>query len=176
MGFGAYYNCLKRRHDSGDFEFIGFESPNFKFLAETRRRFAHVPFSLIEKLVWTFDGAVAFDTDGESHDCRLLEVSCVEGEQPYRHSNPHAVVQHLPCVDLANYISQSFSHDDYLVLKLDIEGAEYNILERLIETQVLLRIKELYVEYHPWGRISIRNEIETYIMKHPKIYYRNNWP
>lgn len=175
-GGGAYHRCLKPRSDSHEFEFFGFESPDYKFLDLTRLRFPNISFTLIEKLVWTFDGTVDFDSDGESCDCRLFEVSYTESQSPWRHPNPNAVVRQLPCIDLANYILQSFSRDDYLVLKLDIEGAEYAVLKRLIETGALLYFKELYIEYHWWGGASLRHEIEAFILQHSEIFYRNDWP
>ncbi len=148
VGSGVYYQRLKRHADASQFDFLGFEAPTYKFLMRTRQRFAHLSFSLVEKLVWTFDGTVAFDTDGESSDSRLLEVSRTESTEPWRHPNPDAALYTLPCIDLANYLLRTFSSEDYLILKLDIEGAEYDVLERLIQAQALLLIKELYVEYH----------------------------
>lgn len=176
VGFGAYFQCLKPRSDAKEFEFVGFESPDFRFKEDTRRRFQDVPFRLIEKLVWTYDGTVAFDGDGESYDCRLLEVSRTEDKEPWRHPNPKAVVQQQPCIDLAGYIQEEFTSEDYLILKMDIEGAEYEVLERLIEEGLLTWFNEMYIEYHWWGTASLREPIEAAIRAQPGIHYRNDWP
>ena len=171
VGYGAYYQCLKARTDANEFELIGFESQDYKFLTQTRQRFAGKPLTLIEKLVWIFDGCVAFDSDGESQDCRLVQVA-----NSHPHPNANAKVQQLPCVDLADYIAQSFLPEDYVIVKLDVEGAEYDILHHLIQTGALYRIKELYVEYHWWGNTGLRESIESTILQHPEIFYRNDWP
>ena len=176
VGGGAYYNCLLPRLDAHEFSFIGFESPDFRFKELTRKRFENISFRLLEQLVWTYDGMVEFDTDGESYDCRLLEVSCTESTAPWRHPNPDAVIKKLPCIDLARFITETFRPEDYLILKLDIEGAEYDVLERLTETRAIEWLDELYVEFHWWGRANIRERIEANIRDVENLYYRNDWP
>jgi FkbM family methyltransferase len=175
-GGGAYYNCLLPRTDAREFSFIGFESPDFKFKELTRKRFEHVNFKLVEQLVWTYDGTVAFDSDGESSDCRLLEVSRTQDTEPWRHPNPDATIKALPCMDIGRFITANFTPADYLVLKLDIEGAEYDVLERLTELNLLGWLNELYVEYHWWGKAWLREKLETEIQQAPGLHYRNDWP
>ena len=43
---------------------------------------------------------------------------------------------------------KSFEFSDDIFLKLDIEGSEYDLLEKLIENNILIKIKKLYVEFH----------------------------
>ncbi|MEO1450785.1 MAG: FkbM family methyltransferase, partial [Bacteroidota bacterium] len=148
VGFGAYHACLKPRTDAHEFEFIGFESPDFAYLEQTRTRFAAQRFRLIEKLVWTFNGEVTFDSDGTSYDNRIYEVSMTEDRSPWRHPNPNARLKQIPCVDLAAFVRQHCSADDYLILKMDIEGAEYKVLQRLIASELLPWFNEMYIEYH----------------------------
>ncbi len=176
VGGGEYYNRLLPRNDAHEFSFIGFESPDFKFKEDTRKRFERLPFELKEQLVWTFDGVVEFDTDGESYDCRLLEVSRTEDVEPWRHPNPLSQVKMLPCIDLAAFIRNNFEQEDYIILKLDIEGAEYDVLEQLIQTNTIGWLNELYAEYHWWGRTSLRPQLEDAITKIDGLYYRNDWP
>ena len=66
VGWGAYARCLQPRSDAAEFEFIGFEAPNYRNLQATRDRFANVKLLLVEKLVWIYDGTVPFDSDGAS--------------------------------------------------------------------------------------------------------------
>jgi FkbM family methyltransferase len=175
VGGGAYYNCLRPRHDQDEFRFIGFESPDYAFMNDTRKRFGHKNLRLEEKIVWTHDGTVEFDSDGESLDCRIYEVSKTAGQEPWRHPNPSATVKQLECIDLAGYLMSNFTSGDYVIVKLDIEGAEYDVLKRLIDSGAIALIKELYVEYHWWGNAHLREEIENHI-KGWDIYYRNDWP
>ena len=103
-------------------------------------------------------------------------MSRLEEGVPWRHPNPAAVVRDLPCIDLGRYLVDDFSESDYVVLKLDIEGAEYEVLNRLIDTNALSRVRELYVEYHWWGRVSLRERIESCLQNRPGMHYRNDWP
>jgi len=54
----------------------------------------------------------------------------------------------VPCVDFANWIKNNCKSNDLIVCKLDIEGAEYSVLDRMIELDVLHWIDYLYVEWH----------------------------
>ena len=51
------------------------------------------------------------------------------------------------CVDLAELINR-YDHNDYVVVKLDIEGSEYKILPDLLEKGALRKIDAIGVEYH----------------------------
>jgi FkbM family methyltransferase len=55
--------------------------------------------------------------------------------------------QIVKCVDILDVIN-SFYDDDYIVLKLDVEGAEYDIVQRLLSHSAIYKIKELHVEWH----------------------------
>jgi FkbM family methyltransferase len=50
--------------------------------------------------------------------------------------------------DLTEYIKNKFDKDDYIVLKLDVEGSEYDILEKMLDTNIIDYINELYCEFH----------------------------
>ena len=57
-------------------------------------------------------------------------------------------------VDLPSWI-EHLEQPSYIVLKLDVEGAEYDILDRMLERGTLSRINELYIEFHD-GRVRTR--------------------
>ena len=56
-------------------------------------------------------------------------------------------VKYNPVV-LSDFICDNFSVDDYIVLKLDVEGAEYSILQNLLDRNKLSYINEIYIEWH----------------------------
>lgn len=58
----------------------------------------------------------------------------------------------VPCFDLSNWIKETFNSDDYLILKLDIEGAEYDVLEKLCVDGTISQVNELWGEWH-YGHI-----------------------
>jgi len=51
-------------------------------------------------------------------------------------------------IDLSDFIKNNFTPEDYIILKLDIEGAEYDVLYHLAQTGVLSYINELWGEWH----------------------------
>ena len=51
-------------------------------------------------------------------------------------------------IDLSEFIKNNFTLEDYIILKLDIEGAEYDVLYHLIQTNILKYINELWGEWH----------------------------
>tara|TARA_R110000803_G_scaffold204606_1_gene270743 strand:+ start:35 stop:652 length:618 start_codon:yes stop_codon:yes gene_type:complete len=53
-----------------------------------------------------------------------------------------------PCFDLSTWISETFNKNDYLILKLDIEGAEYEVLNKMIEDGTINLISEFWGEWH----------------------------
>lgn len=65
----------------------------------------------------------------------------------------------VPCVDLARYLADHSSPDTRIVLKMDVEGAEYDLLPNLLESPVMDRLEMVFCEFHwrrfPWpGNIS----------------------
>ena len=54
----------------------------------------------------------------------------------------------IPSFDLSSWIKDTFTQDDYLILKLDIEGAEYEVLNKMIEDGTIHMVKELHGEWH----------------------------
>ena len=58
------------------------------------------------------------------------------------------IKKEIDCFDFSKYIKDNFKVDDYIVCKLDIEGAEYPVLEKMIKDETIPYIKKLYVEFH----------------------------
>lgn len=49
-------------------------------------------------------------------------------------------------IDLSEYIKGVSDFETYL--KLDVEGSEYEIMEKLISDETIFKIKKVYVEFH----------------------------
>jgi FkbM family methyltransferase len=90
---------------------------------------------------WTRDGTIGYRADGLN--------SWVTDDR---------AAPRVPCFDLARFI------DDLpggpVILKLDCEGAEFDLLEHLIERNVDARLDRLLVEWHPIGEGKRRHAIE----------------
>lgn len=85
---------------------------------------------VIKKAVWVHDHGVRFNSSGL--DNGNIEISESRG-------------MHLPSVDLTALISGEVE-----MLKMDIEGAEYQVLQKLHETKKLKQIARIIIEIHHW--------------------------
>lgn len=90
--------------------------------------------------VWINQDIKKFYVHGEITDGSSL-LTLYGGVEEGRYIN-------IPCFDLSSWIMDTFDSDDYLILKLDIEGAEYEVLNKLIEDGAIKMIKELWGEWH----------------------------
>ena len=62
----------------------------------------------------------------------------------YLYAGPGTIAQ---CVDLSEWIFQNVSKENYNVLKIDIEGAEYAVIDHLLKTGAAKLIDEWLVEF-----------------------------
>lgn len=134
---GGHDGCSVRKwlHSHPDFETVSFE-PNTK-LAPC---FSDIKGPLIQAALWTEDGEVTFFIDEKDFD-----GSSVFADQSGLVGGTKISV---PAVKLSRWLMENVSPDDYCVLKLDIEGAEYPVLEQLLEEGSISRVDELFVEFH----------------------------
>ena len=49
---------------------------------------------------------------------------------------------------MSKWITENFDKDDYIILKMDVEGAEYKVLEKMINENTINYVNKLYVEFH----------------------------
>lgn len=168
-----YYNVLKPRDDAFDYQLIAFEDPGYQHDDELNKCFGCRDFRLIKKLAWIHDGTVPFNSNGESFDSRIVDTNGMPSWHP---DNQSFKIRETECIDLAEFIINEFCEDDHVALKLDVEGAEYDILLHLINRGVMPLLDELYVEFHSWGNTGLREQIENAIRSYPHIHYRNDWP
>jgi FkbM family methyltransferase len=58
------------------------------------------------------------------------------------------IYQTTRCIDLVSWIRNNVSTNNYNILKMDIEGAEHDLLPYLFENNVHDIIDEWYIEFH----------------------------
>jgi FkbM family methyltransferase len=73
-------------------------------------------------------------------------------------------------IDFSEYLVTHFKSDDFIILKVDVEGEEYDLLEHLIKTGSISFINELYCEWH-WHKIANDNINED---RHDKLIKKLN--
>ena len=130
-------------------------------------------FEVIRSAVWTENSELRFFF-GEHNE----QSSVMENKRTGNFSRMRSAT--VPAVDFADWIDTSTSPDDALIVKMDIEGAEFDVLERLAAHPTRKRITRLLVEWHnnrlaPRWRYAIRRrvlEIRYYLMGLPIHVWR----
>jgi FkbM family methyltransferase len=54
----------------------------------------------------------------------------------------------IPSIDISEFIGKHFTRSDQVVVKMDIEGSEYDVLEKMIADDTISIISEIYIEWH----------------------------
>ncbi len=75
----------------------------------------------------------------------------------------------VECIDLSNWIKNNFDKNDNIWLKIDIEGAEYEVLNHLIQTNIISYIDKLFIEFH-YNKINLDVNIHNDIISKLKSY------
>lgn len=96
-------------------------------------------FSYVRKAAWTHDNGVRIK------GLRMARVS--DNVIVQKGDNRSEWVS--PSVDLANYIMQEFTPNDFVVLKMDIEGGEWTVIPHLLATGAMKLVDEVFLECHP---------------------------
>ena len=54
----------------------------------------------------------------------------------------------VECIDISSWILNHCSMEDFVVVKFDIEGAEYSVLTKMIQDQSINLVDRLFIEWH----------------------------
>lgn len=54
----------------------------------------------------------------------------------------------VPAIDFSAWLKAKVSPDDYVILKMDIEGAEYKVLQKMLDDGTIDLVSKLYIEFH----------------------------
>lgn len=54
----------------------------------------------------------------------------------------------IKSINFSNFLKTNFNQNDYILIKMDIEGSEYNVIESLINDSTIQYISDMYVEFH----------------------------
>ena len=141
---GGYDGCsvLKFLTTEPHYDCVSFE-PN----PELWDYYEDIPTQLIRKAVYTFDGEIDLtidpvDGDGSSiHPTKQIDFT-------QQVDNKDCPVVRVPCVDLSAFVRNAAKTYGTIVLKLDIEGAEYDILEKMLEEGTIAHIDRIKCEFH----------------------------
>jgi len=63
-------------------------------------------------------------------------------------------VEKIPGFDFADWLKNTVSKNDFVVMKMDVEGTEFDLIPRLFETGAICLVDEIFLEchYNRWQR------------------------
>ena len=126
-----------------NFEIFSFE-PNFDLIKDYAMD--NPKDKIMNLAVWIEDKKMNFYLDRNDGDGSSLspEKKHPSGVQENDLDNPLMV----DAIDFSSWVLRNFNKRDYIILKMDIEGAEYGVLPKMIEDGSLKYIDEIYIEWH----------------------------
>lgn len=96
------------------------------------------------------------------------------------HEGSFTGTQKIECIDFSKWIQSNCSEEDYIIVKMDIEGAEYQVLEKMIADDTLKYIHFIYIEWHKWvfanqEPYTIREKNILDEMAKQKVHFISKW-
>lgn len=135
-----YFSTIFRQRDNEkDFKVYGFDpQPDIaKLIADL----VELPnFTFIPAGIGIKDETVPFYKNEKTKD---------QGASIFKGRRQKIQTVEVQLINFIDWLRVMFTDNDYIVLKLDIEGSEFPLLEKLMETGMIEWIDELYVEFHP---------------------------
>lgn len=105
--------------------------------------------TLIQKAIWTEDGTFPFylsKDEKQASSSLLSDKLCRVGKEFIQGFQDDPI--QVECVDFSQWLKSNIKPHYSLTLKLDIEGAEYKVLRKMIDDGTINLVKNLYVEFH----------------------------
>jgi len=102
--------------------------------------------------VWINDGVVDFYVRNGRNDKYNVGSTLIK-EKITGRLNKNKPIS-TKCIDFSRWLLNNFNSDDFIILKMDIEGAEYAVLNKMIEDKSINLIKKLFIEFH-WDKIRM---------------------
>lgn len=137
---------------SSDFELFAFEpNPNSKIHKKAEKHGVTV----FQKAAWIEDGTMPFYTNPKHLACQggtLLKEKTSGGLD-----KKHPLM--VETVDIGKWIKNNFEPTDTIILKMDIEGAEYKVLRKMVEDGSIAYVNKLYIETH-YNRIGLTEDAD----------------
>lgn len=102
--------------------------------------FSDVPIILIEKAVWIEDKDVLFHIGGREDAASIAGTS--------GHTEPKEIM--VPAIDFSKFVGEiaPYGKTVRIICSFDGEGAEFKVLEKMLEDKTIDKINELDIEFH----------------------------
>ncbi len=106
-----------------------------------------VPTTLIKKAAYTHGDTVTFTIDETDADGSSL-INSKKVDYWGNVANEDCPKIEVKCVNISELVRQAATLYQKIILKIDIEGAEYDVLEKLLEKDLVRHIAIIFAEFH----------------------------
>jgi|10_taG_2_1085330.scaffolds.fasta_scaffold01603_8 FkbM family methyltransferase len=148
------------QYKEADWEIYSFE-PNFSLIKDYADK--HPEYNIKNEAVWTESGEKEFYIDEKDGDGSSLLIEKTSRDGTVENNLAHPLT--VKAIDFSSWMLDNFRKEDQIIVKMDIEGAEYAVLQKMIKDGSLEYVNKLYVEWHH-KKVGIDREV------HQKV--RNN--
>lgn len=128
--------------------------------------------NLLWAAAWVSDGQIELFQSGSDEASTIVEGKHEYAEfgwPPIDYTRPSLV----PSIDFSQWLLRNFSKQDHIVVKMDIEGAEYKVLDRMLQDGTVGLIAKLRCEWHydrfPSMTEAEHNRIRDAVARHTNL-------
>ncbi|XP_031103302.1 uncharacterized protein LOC116006921 [Ipomoea triloba] len=105
--------------------------------------------TLLPYAAWVKNESLFFEINQTPGDKDVVKGRGMGRIQPVQSSaNAVSDVDRIQAFDFAEWLKSAVSERDYVVMKMDVEGTEFDLIPRLFETGAICLIDELFLECH----------------------------
>ena len=122
----------------------------------------------LQKAVWIENTLLEFRMQGKStENLNGLGSKLEVVDKKYNPENCRFKLETVDTIDLSEFILKLVKEDSNveIYMKMDIEGAEFEVLPHLIDTNTIRYIKEVYCECHGRFRFPLEDQKKPEIKK-----------
>ncbi|MBN1365808.1 MAG: FkbM family methyltransferase [Syntrophaceae bacterium] len=98
---------------------------------------------VLNKAIWIKNGKIKFYFSSQEDN-----FGSVYEKHPVKIAKDSVLIL-IDSIDFGEWLQKNFTLNDYIFVTLDIEGAEYEVLNKMVKDNTIKYIDYLFVEFHP---------------------------
>lgn len=160
-------NFINKWTDWKEYDILSYEAnPRLISYFDRFSDFNNIKFN--PEAIWTYDGTIDFYLCNSGNASSSIIGTKITGQLD-------KVPTKVKCTDIDRIIRQ-YTKQDHIVLKIDIEGAEYELLDYMLTKNTFDLVDILYIEFHT-GKVHKSDHDNEYFLdklskyEHLKVYH-----
>ena len=145
---GQGFRYFRKMYPMSLYDFVLIE-PNPNCIASLRRDFDHLKnVTILEAAAWVETGELDFFGLSEDQDQYSVGGSVIEDHNASMYEVDVDSATRVPAIDFAKKFNEIAADYEQVILKMDIESAEYTVLPHFLEKAKLDNLDHAYIEFH----------------------------